>query len=1206
MAENKINRSDIAEDDVFKLVTDSAKKSLATIEKYDAQLKAVALSIEAISKGAKTTDLKGINSIISAEKELNKIKKEAIENDRNQIKIKMDLEKLERERVKTETERIRQEKAKGKIVDDQNNAYKRLSRSTSELKAQSKQLGAQMLELEKSGKKNSAEYRQLAYQYQAVTRAAQQGDAALKKLDATVGDNTRKVGTYENALNKLNGMFGMLGVAVGGAQVVDFLAGNEIQLQRLQLALQNVMGTTEEYNKAFSFLTNLSKDYGQDLLVLTDTYKGFIAASESSGLVLEERNKIYQSVIKSGSSLALSNEQIEGALLAVSQMFSKGTVSAEELRGQLGERLPGAFGIMAKAVGVSEQELGKMMQKGEVIAKDVLPKFAVELEKSFGANANKNLQTIGGSWNVLKTNLMLYVNEANNARNATSKIASGLRFLAENIGTIVSVFSKMIQVFLVYKTTIVAINTYNKLALLGFKGIGDAILRNIPFTKQYTLAKKEMAAAAVQAGNSVENAGKQINAIPWAMIAVAVFEVGKAIWDIASGAKQAREDLARLNDTAEKATKSVEKNIGQILEQQRKRNEEIQNQLTAKKITQDQYLKLLKESNQQTDAELRNNKKVVNERKQLYINDLNYIRSLQKNVKSGDASKENLKNRKILFEETKRIAEKYKIEGDESWVTFFTGEKDDIDPIDLLAQLEANINGANVKLNAYSKSIAQNSSELNKNKAEIEGNSKVTDDNDKKTKKLNTTFKQTNEYLSQQAKLLQEINVIEQQRNLDERQKQLDNLLRMETQSTRLTGEIRYEELEQLADEMFELEKSYIRQREQFQIEQLKEQFEREKQVRLDALIEERDNLLSQEGLTADDRTQIQNNFNKKVQELESENVERKKDLDTQIEVIQQQTNDNIVSLEREKQQQINEINDELIEAQIDFYDKQNGLAKEQRDKQLEEEKKLADQKKAIAKELNDTLEHYGEVLIERQIAQSKRRQDIMQTELNRAKEREDQLREMANSGNLTAQQSLAKAEQLSIQRQQMIDRETRKQQALELAKIAYKGVLDFMEKGDSLPIATVKGATGAMTMQALFKSLFGFRKGTKRTVAEELKGYYKVHSGEDGYLAKVDPREKILNPELSAQTGDATTDEIVNGYVSFQKMQSGLIVPLHQKQQPTIPVDVVARKIDELKDIVKNKRELTIEPEIISGIAKGVIVTEKTGIIRNRTKYRA
>ena len=240
--------------------------------------------------------------------------------------------------------------------------------------------------------------------------------------------------------------------------------------------------------------------------------------------------------------------------------------------------------------------------------------------------------------------------------------------------------------------------------------------------------------------------------------------------------------------------------------------------------------------------------------------------------------------------------------------------------------------------------------------------------------------------------------------------------------------------------------------------------------------------------------------------------------------------------------------------------------------------------------------------MIQREIDRSKRKQDLMQKESDRAKEREQQLRELANNGNATASQSLALAEAQSLKRQQAIDREAKKQQAWETAKIAYKAVFDFMEKGDSLPIATVKGATGTMTMQSLFKSLFGFRKGTKRTVGEELGT--KFSNGEDGYLARVDAREKILNPELAGMTGSATTDEIVDGFLNFQKLNSGLIVPISARQEQQQP-DVLAKKLDELTNVVKSKPEFSMHPDIVMGIVQGITTEEKRGLTRNRTKFR-
>src|SRR5690606_22603244 len=54
------------------------------------------------------------------------------------------------------------------------------------------------------------------------------------------------------------------------------------------------------------------------------------------------------------------------------------TVQAEELRGQLGERIPGAFATAARAMKVTEVELNAMLKRGEVLAVDLLPRMAAE------------------------------------------------------------------------------------------------------------------------------------------------------------------------------------------------------------------------------------------------------------------------------------------------------------------------------------------------------------------------------------------------------------------------------------------------------------------------------------------------------------------------------------------------------------------------------------------------------------------------------------------------------------------------------------------------------------------------------------------------------------------------------------------------------------------------------------------------------------
>ena len=79
------------------------------------------------------------------------------------------------------------------------------------------------------------------------------------------------------------------------------------------------------------------------------------------------------------------------------------TVSMEELRGQLGDRLPGAFGIAAKSMNVTTEELDKLVSSGKLTASEFLPKFAAALRDTFGDTSYVDGYT--ASWNRLQNSL---------------------------------------------------------------------------------------------------------------------------------------------------------------------------------------------------------------------------------------------------------------------------------------------------------------------------------------------------------------------------------------------------------------------------------------------------------------------------------------------------------------------------------------------------------------------------------------------------------------------------------------------------------------------------------------------------------------------------------------------------------------------------------------------------------------------------------
>jgi tape measure domain-containing protein len=179
----------------------------------------------------------------------------------------------------------------------------------------------------------------------------------------------------------------------------DKIVETTIKFEGYSKAIEFGSGNAENFARNQEFLTNLINKYGLGLASTTEAYKSFFNASTLAGQSQQETNRQFEAVTKAGTVLKLTTDQMQGAFLALGQMMSKGTVQAEELRGQLGERIPGAFSIMAKALGVNERQLNKMLEQGQVLSKDALPKFAAELEKTFGPNAEKNLNGMVNSQN---------------------------------------------------------------------------------------------------------------------------------------------------------------------------------------------------------------------------------------------------------------------------------------------------------------------------------------------------------------------------------------------------------------------------------------------------------------------------------------------------------------------------------------------------------------------------------------------------------------------------------------------------------------------------------------------------------------------------------------------------------------------------------------------------------------------------------------
>lgn len=229
-------------------------------------------------------------------------------------------------------------------------------------------------------------------------------------------NSTRKLDGSMNRLgNTTDSLAGKLAGAFALYKIWDFTKNVVIATAAMASFENSILASSRTEGEGRANLTFLNKEVdrlGINLQSAQNGYKTFSGSVMGTNLQGSKANKIFRQVSEASTVLGLSAEQTEGSFLALGQMISKGTVQAEELRGQLAERIPGAFQIGARAMGMTTKQLGDAMKDGLVSADEFLVKFGDELENTFGSKLGNathsltaNINRMGNEWERLKVNI---------------------------------------------------------------------------------------------------------------------------------------------------------------------------------------------------------------------------------------------------------------------------------------------------------------------------------------------------------------------------------------------------------------------------------------------------------------------------------------------------------------------------------------------------------------------------------------------------------------------------------------------------------------------------------------------------------------------------------------------------------------------------------------------------------------------------------
>ena len=226
------------------------------------------------------------------------------------------------------------------------------------------------------------------------------------------------------ALGGVEGAFAgaAIGAQLGGIrQALGAAAEYSAEIGKLRIALEgvtrvegNASASQANFAEALDAAAEATRNYNVPQGAAISGITRLTAAVTGAGGPVADAATTFQNVTAAIKATGGSTEDVRGAITAMVQVFSKGKVSAEELSGQLGERLPGAVTLFAKANKMTLPELQKNLKAGTVGLNELMT-FIRQLGEEFDGTAKdiaSSNEEAGARLTVAFDNMKLGVGDA--------------------------------------------------------------------------------------------------------------------------------------------------------------------------------------------------------------------------------------------------------------------------------------------------------------------------------------------------------------------------------------------------------------------------------------------------------------------------------------------------------------------------------------------------------------------------------------------------------------------------------------------------------------------------------------------------------------------------------------------------------------------------------------------------------------------------
>ncbi len=186
------------------------------------------------------------------------------------------------------------------------------------------------------------------------------------------------------------------------------------QLQNFRNTLGAISPNAEEAAASNRLILDLVEKYNVPLQSARDGFTKLYASMAPAGFSGDEVRDLFTGITKAAATFGMSADKVDRVNYAFAQMASKGQVMSEELKGQLGDVLPGAMAIFAEAAGFKGpkaiQDFSAALEdgayKGQAMVA-LLKNVGVVMNQEFGPGAEGAARTFQGVINRMQNSMTL-------------------------------------------------------------------------------------------------------------------------------------------------------------------------------------------------------------------------------------------------------------------------------------------------------------------------------------------------------------------------------------------------------------------------------------------------------------------------------------------------------------------------------------------------------------------------------------------------------------------------------------------------------------------------------------------------------------------------------------------------------------------------------------------------------------------------------